>query len=335
MVLIFSDIRDNSTTLVLDWLIHLKQPFKVLFSHEPITIRGARCQPELEFFFTVPSNDEVISTKQFTAVWYRRNIPSIILPPIRTDQLREKALVNRIETHRRAEQGIMAKEFSELLSRIPSIGSPLHCDERSLRDLSAYAEVGGCVPRTIITSSKATLKEFYSKCNNSIVCKKLNYGFQVELDNGYYAQYTEKMEYEYLQSLPDEFGLTLFQEYIPKHVELRIYVLKEKFFTMAIFSQANPRTRTDFRQYDDKIPTRTAPYTLPESINKCIHAFMKKIGTNTGSIDMVLTPNNEYIFLEINTIGQFGMVSQSCNFQFEKDIAYELRKIANPAIALA
>lgn len=54
---------------------------------------------------------------------------------------------------------------------------------------------------------------------------------------------------------------------------------------------------------------------------KKIQKFMNKIGLKTGSIDVILTPENEFYFLEINPTGQFGWVSQNCNFYLEKEIA--------------
>jgi hypothetical protein len=42
---------------------------------------------------------------------------------------------------------------------------------------------------------------------------------------------------------------------------------------------------------------------------------------NTGSIDLILTPNGEYFFLEINPMGQYDWLSKNCNYYIEKDIA--------------
>jgi D-alanine-D-alanine ligase-like ATP-grasp enzyme len=48
---------------------------------------------------------------------------------------------------------------------------------------------------------------------------------------------------------------------------------------------------------------------------------MNKLDLNCGSIDMIVTPKNEYVFLEVNPVGQFGMVSYPCNYNLEKKIA--------------
>jgi hypothetical protein len=42
---------------------------------------------------------------------------------------------------------------------------------------------------------------------------------------------------------------------------------------------------------------------------------------NTGSIDLICTKSGEYVFLEVNPVGQFSMVSFPCNYYLEEKIA--------------
>lgn len=56
---------------------------------------------------------------------------------------------------------------------------------------------------------------------------------------------------------------------------------------------------------------------------------MEVIDLNSGSIDMLVSKKNEYIFLEVNPIGQFAQVSYPCNYYIQKEIASELIKIKN------
>lgn len=333
MVLIFTDPCDNSTSLVLDWLIRLGQPFKLVLTTDVITIERIEIRPNTIFHFSVSSQNGILCTDMFTAVWYRRNMPDIRIPRLVIGDWLDEAFRTRLGAYWTMEQEALGNEFMRVLAMIPSLGSPFHCGENTLRDLAAFAKVGGAIPKTLITSSKQELRTFLDKTPHGVVCKKLNYSFHVGTASGYFGQYTEVVDAKALEKLPDGFGLTLCQERIPKFVELRIYVLLDQLFAMAIFSQSNERTRTDFRHEQNHM--RTAPFKLPDNIASLIRAFMKEIGTNTGSIDMILTPANEYIFLEINTIGQFGLVSQGCHHQLEKHIAHELRRLANPDLLVA
>lgn len=48
---------------------------------------------------------------------------------------------------------------------------------------------------------------------------------------------------------------------------------------------------------------------------------MKKMNLDTGSIDMIVTPELEYVFLEVNPVGQYDMVSVPCNYHLHSKIA--------------
>lgn len=93
---------------------------------------------------------------------------------------------------------------------------------------------------------------------------------------------------------------------------------------MAIFSQQSEQTKIDFRKYDPVKPNRCTPYKLPAEIENKIDRLMRRIKINSGSIDMIYSPNGQYYFLEVNPIGQFGMTSFPCNYPIEKRIAQYL-----------
>jgi hypothetical protein len=40
---------------------------------------------------------------------------------------------------------------------------------------------------------------------------------------------------------------------------------------------------------------------------------------------MIVTPEGEYVFLEVNPTGQFGWVSDNCNYYLEEKIANHLQ----------
>ena len=95
---------------------------------------------------------------------------------------------------------------------------------------------------------------------------------------------------------------------------------------MAIFSSKNQKTKTDFRNYDLVNPNRYIPYVLPKNITQKLANLMNDLNLSTGSIDMIRDSSGRYIFLEVNPIGQFGMVSKPCNYNLEKLVAQVLIK---------
>ena len=183
------------------------------------------------------------------------------------------------------------------------------------------------VPNTKILSNKKLLNEFFDANNKELLTKSLGEGKHVDYDNENYPFFTRKIEST--SSITKKFSPTLFQNYIDKIIELRIFYLDGDCYSMAIFSQNNPETKIDFRSYDLEKPTRYVPYELPKDIKLKINNMMNKLKLNTGSIDMIYSIDNKYYFLEVNPAGQFGMTSSPCNYNLHEKVAQYLLKNSN------
>ncbi len=48
---------------------------------------------------------------------------------------------------------------------------------------------------------------------------------------------------------------------------------------------------------------------------------MDNLGLDTGSIVLIKSKDDQWYFLEVNPVGQFGMVSYPCNYYLERKIA--------------
>jgi ATP-GRASP peptide maturase of grasp-with-spasm system len=174
-------------------------------------------------------------------------------------------------------------------------------------------------PNDFIFSTKSSLSAVISSPNDQFITKVISGHCVQEFNSGTIYNYTNLVDINNLDST--SFFPSLVQNYVPKKYELRIFFLDNKFYTMAIFSQKDNQTNVDFRNYNDEKPNRTVPYKLPKEIENSLHLLMNKLDLNCGSIDMIVTPKNEYVFLEVNPVGQFGMVSYPCNYNLEKKIA--------------
>lgn len=76
-------------------------------------------------------------------------------------------------------------------------------------------------------------------------------------------------------------------------------------FAAKIDSQAVPEANVDWREAVDQGKVRVEPYLLPEKVsNQCI-SILESYGLNFGAIDLIRTPDGQYIFLEINCNGQW------------------------------
>ena len=92
-------------------------------------------------------------------------------------------------------------------------------------------------------------------------------------------------------------------------VELRITVVGKNVFAAEIHSQQKEATRHDWRR--DALALEHRNHPLPDDIKlKCIQ-LAKTFGLEFGAIDMILTPDGRYVFLEINPNGQWAWIEET------------------------
>lgn len=94
---------------------------------------------------------------------------------------------------------------------------------------------------------------------------------------------------------------TMFQPYIDKAFELRCVVMGEKIFCARLNSQANELTRKDWRAGEPEHEV----FSLPEHVKASIRRLMRSFDINFASIDLIVTPTGEYVFLDLNPNGQW------------------------------
>jgi glutathione synthase/RimK-type ligase-like ATP-grasp enzyme len=99
-----------------------------------------------------------------------------------------------------------------------------------------------------------------------------------------------------------------FQHYIEKAYEVRVTVVAGTAFAAKIDSQANERTRIDFRHFDADVEYNAID--LPGGVADRCCEFVASYGLTFGAIDLIATPDGRYVFLENNPVGQFVFVEE-------------------------
>lgn len=101
----------------------------------------------------------------------------------------------------------------------------------------------------------------------------------------------------------------LFQARVPKKIELRITIIGDQAFAAEIYSQQSERTAIDWRRsYPD---LSYGVHQLPTEIQEKCLLLMRRFGLAFGAIDMILTPDDRYVFLELNPNGQWGWIEHA------------------------
>ncbi len=191
--------------------------------------------------------------------------------------------------HREAEWRSVQAMVLELLARSPSLGALTrpHEDDRLLQ-LAAAASVGLPIPATAVVSSRADGLAFVEEVGATLT-KALAHGLPGS---------TRRVDPADLLDGPPR----LLQAAVPRQAELRVLFLDGARLGMAVFP-------TDAATVDWRIGGMThavaVPYLPPAPLQRWLRALMTRLGLDTGSIDLVLTPDDEAVFLEVNPGGQF------------------------------
>lgn len=315
MVLVFSEIFDSTTNDVLNWLKY----FKTLY------LRINTLVPTNNFFYNIClQNDKsevqlikdgnYICLDKINSVWYRRHefeISKNLKKDTKNDLLIDTINNSLFTEFRDIRHGIYS-----FLSNKYILGNFIG-NLNKIKQLQVAVKYEINIPISIITTKKQELIEFFKR-NKLIINKPISNISFFDIKKTRYTPYTFLIDNEFIEKLNDTFFPSLFQQYIEKEFEIRSFLLDNKFYSMAIFSQSNKRTEIDFRKYDHVKPNRTISFKLPECIEDKLLDLAKAFNLNTGSFDLIYSKTGEYYFLEVNPVGQFGMVSYPCNYYLEK-----------------
>lgn len=258
----------------------------------------------------IHTNGRVIDLEQVRSVWWRR--PEMFGLPLDLSE-QEREFANDELDH--ALRSIWASLDCYWISRPDSIRAAQWKGDQ----LQRAAQLGFEVPRTLITTDPEAVRTFYDQCGRQIVFKVMSDPFLG----------APKLARKYPQESPEKRFITpttlitvselaqldsvrlvpcLFQEYIPKRLELRVTVIGDELFAAEIHSQEHEQTRIDWRSFEVDISYRKA--TLPRDIaDRCL-ALVKSYGLNFSTLDLILTPDGRYVFLESNPNGQFIFIEK-------------------------
>lgn len=312
-VLIFSNNYDQSTADVTDWIEHLGFTWK--------RINGEGIINNITFILEKVNNNH---ENNFVSLWYRRTFPhefyEYFKKMIPNNYFHELAN-NVFQEFETIHSYVYDLHFSQIKIKLSNNKIKIN----KLNVLNIASKCGLEIPNSLITTCKDELLKFFEQ-NNRIITKAASNSFSLNTNEGNITSYTNEVNFDFINTLPNSFYPSFFQEYIDKKYELRTFYIDRKCYSMAIFSQNNDKTKLDFREYDNELPNRCVPYQLPFFIEEKIINLMTELELNCGSIDLIRT-NTGFVFLEVNEVGQFGMTSKPCNYYLEKEIAKFLTNI--------
>ena len=250
----------------------------------------------------IHSRSASVPLEHITSVWYRR--PAL---PIPARTITDHAAIEFAAAESQAAIDGLLSILDVFWVSHPHL---IRRAEHKLLQLHTARRLGFSVPDTIVTNRPETAERFL-EAHDVVVYKPLRRGRIVSAD-GTQLIFTNIISKDSRSSL-DSVALapSLLQEYIPKQFEVRVTIIGTHCFAVAIHSQESEETSTDWRRGDPNT-LRHDIHNLPEAIQRRCTQLVGEFGLAFGAIDLIVTPDGDHVFLEINPNGQWAWLQQLC-----------------------
>ena len=198
-----------------------------------------------------------------------------------------------------------------------------HNAENKQRQLRLAARAGLRVPRTLVTNDPDAARQFFAETDGQTVAKLLR-PLDFSMDAAKPFVYTSRVREEDLVGAEAlRHSPMVFQELIPKACELRVACVAGKTFAGAIDATGTSRGHTDWRRASPD-ECRWQKVQLPAEVASSLEALMSELGLVFGAVDLIQTPSGEYVFLEVNPGGEWGMLERDLGLPISQAIAEAL-----------
>jgi glutathione synthase/RimK-type ligase-like ATP-grasp enzyme len=194
--------------------------------------------------------------------------------------------------------------------------------ERKPLQLLRAAQAGFSTPETLVSNSPGRAIDFRSRAERQgrqTAVKSLR------IDTA--LSYGGKLWFPFTSVWPDGLADTesialtpaVFQHYVAKATEIRAVVIGDRVFAASVDSQADPQTRHDVRAVENMDCYQ--PCELPEAVRDRLARLVRGFGLGSCSADLIHSPDDEYVFLELNPNGQWLWLETHAGLPLSETVA--------------
>jgi hypothetical protein len=166
------------------------------------------------------------------------------------------------------------------------------------------------IPETLISNRPDAIRRFIDT-HPSVIHKPL-IGAAWEENDKTLSTYTARVRSE---DLPSDDLLRaapgIFQAQVPKQFEVRAQFFGASYFALKIDSTRIEYGEMDWRLHQNGSMT-DGSVALPDAVYQACLRQLHALGLVAGAFDFIVTPDNDWIYLEVNEAGQFIFVEQWC-----------------------
>ncbi len=177
------------------------------------------------------------------------------------------------------------------------------------QQLTAAVRAGFRIPRTLCSNNPDRIREFLRSQDHGVIYKSFS-PMIWNMPDGPTVLFSTFLRQD---DLPDDPILRLtpgiFQELIAKDYELRVTAFGGRLFAAKLRSQEVPSGKMDWRAAAEPVPTE--PTDLPPAVAGACFRVMQDLGLAFGCFDIIVTPQGEHVFLEVNEAGAFLWIEEA------------------------
>jgi hypothetical protein len=260
---------------------------------------------------------KTVDLHEVSAIWHRR--PGMPEPDesITDDRVRDWVC--------QESQSLLEGVWNTLdCLHVPGGGQSRYAAENKLAQLVQASRLGFSIPRTFVSNRPNCLLDSFSIFHGAVITKVIanplvpRSGDDEEEEWSAFTWPLRRRDLGYHRAI--RYAPVIIQEYAPKYLEIRATVVGSRVFAAAIHSQKSHRTRHDWRHYDFDRTLHEA-HSLPDRVSDLCVALVRSLNLNFGAIDLVLTPDGDYLFLEINPNGQWLWIQELTDLPISDAIA--------------
>ena len=259
-----------------------------------IEIRDGRIDGELR------TARQRVAFHDICAAWYRRS--RRLFAPLPSLNFQMGDLENFVKVQSSATLTALFASLETLW-----VGQPFKLRRADVKALqfAAASKAGLLTPATLISNDPERAAAFVEALGDADCAIKPLIATRVDGEEGSRLPLTTTLPRGHtLDSVA--LAPTILQPYIAKAYELRCVVLGDKIFTAKLNSQDHESTRKDWRAgIPGQGDVAHEVFDLPERVQAALHRLLRSFEINFASIDMIVTPEGEFVFLDLNPNGQW------------------------------
>jgi MvdD family ATP-grasp ribosomal peptide maturase len=231
------------------------------------------------------------------AVWYRRayNIGKGL-----KDEIDDQFYSAAMGEIRNTLFGFMESIDAYALGK-PSVYRRLDSKEEQLK---LAHKIGLLIPETCLTNNPEEAKQFILKHQN--VVAKMQTGFAIYENGVENVVFTNVVSEDKLEELETLLYCPMqFQKMIQKKKELRVTIVGRDVYAFEVDSQQFEDAKVDWRKDGVNLLDKWKLTELPVDVKEKLLELLDVYNVDYGAIDIIVSPEDEYYFIEINAAGEF------------------------------